>query len=202
MKPGSPEDNYADFLVASQSKAPQGAEPDLSAIRKELVPSPFRLGFWYLAFSFAGYLTSLLVCAQNSWGLSGFAHQVADAIHKLPDPWCPMVCGAVFTGVPFLLSAVLLTRFQHRYLIFKMWWFFAAIPIVGTVTMIFLPQSLQHHKMAHHMSMMTSRPDSLTETSWIAVWALTAILFPYLLELLLWTRIAPKKMLSLPPPRS
>jgi hypothetical protein len=191
MSPKKPIDDYNDFLESSESHS--AIQPDLSKIKNDLVPSAWHLAAWYSGFSVVGYLASLMICAQNSLGLSGFAHHVAQAIHSLPDPWCPMICGAVFTGVPFVLSTVLLNRFQHRYLIFKMWWFFAAIPIVGTISMILLPQSFQHQRLAKHMSELAARPHALSDAGWMTVWALTAIVFPYLLEIVVWKIVAPRK---------
>jgi hypothetical protein len=132
----------------------------------------------YLSFSVIGYLASLFVCAQNSFGLSRFAHDFAQAIHHLPDPLCPMVCGAVFTGIPFVLAALFLSRFQHRYLIYRMWWFFAAIPIFGTIVMILLPKNFQHQRLALHINELSARQNSPSDMQWMTVWALSAIVFP------------------------
>lgn len=193
MKTNNSLDNFKEFMNSRDSASLPPIGPDLSEIQKDLVPSARQLALWYSGFSVVGYFASLLVCAQNSFGLSGFAHKVAELLHNLPDPWCPMACGAVFTGVPFILSAIFLTRFQHRYLILKMWWFFASVPIFATIAMLLLPHNLQHHKLAMQMNELGLRPNALSDTAWLSVWAATAILFPYLLELILWRVVAPRK---------
>jgi hypothetical protein len=186
-----PIEDYKIFLESCEKFGT--VQPDMSKIKNELVPSALRLAVWYSGFSVVGYLASLFVCAQNSFGLSGLSHQVARTLHSLPDPWCPMICGAVFTGVPFILSTVLLNRFQHRYLIFKMWWFFAAIPIVVTIAMILLPQDLQHHRLSHNMIESSMKSLAFSDAGWVTTWALSAIVFPHLLEFFVWKVVAPRK---------
>jgi hypothetical protein len=192
MTAKKPAEDYKMFLSSGNSQTVK-VTPDLSKITQDLVSSPWHIVAWYLGFSVIGYFVSLLICAQNSLGLSGFAHHVAKAIHQLPYPWCPLICGAVFTGVPFFFTAFFLSRFQHRYLIFKMWWFFAAVPIFGTVSMILLPQNFQHHKLAHSMNETASGAHVFSDISWMAVWAISAIIFPYIFELVVWQFVAPKK---------
>jgi hypothetical protein len=193
MKKNNPPEDYKLFLTSQEAPLNDFNSQSLIKIKNDLVKSPWRLAGWYLGFSLLGYLVSLLVCAQNSLGLSGFAYDMAQAIHRLPDPWCPMICGAVFTAVPFVLTTAFLNRFQHRYLIFKMWWFFALIPCLGTLSMIWLPANFQHQRLTQHMHDLAQRNHGLSQTEWMVVWALSAIVFPYLCEWVVWGFVSPKK---------
>lgn len=167
-------------------------------IEKDLVRSPAQMMSLYLGLSLVGYALSLLICAQNTLGLSKFSHIISAGLHRLPDPWCPIVCGAVFTGIPFLLSCLFLTRFQHRYLIFRLWWFLAAIPLVTTGVMVFLPHGMQHAKLQQALQPVASRPDLLSDSAWISLWTASAILFPYLLELVVYLYVRPKRYRATP----
>ena len=189
-------ERFKEFLDSDAE--PAGFNPvslkSIAKIRSELVRSRVQLAFLYCGFSTVGYLASLFICAQNSLGLSGLSYAVAEHMHKVPDPWCPILCGAVFTGIPFLLSTLFLNRFQHRYLIRKMWWFFAAVPILGTAVMMLLPHKLQHARLSEHMDMLNNRSHSLTNVQWMIIWALSAILVPYLLESVVYLFLKPRKM--------
>lgn len=162
-------------------------------IHRDLVKSPQQMATFYLGISVVGYLSSLVICAQNTIGLSWFSHSVANGLHQIPDPWCPILCGSVFTGVPFVLSLFFLNRFQHRYLIFKMWWFFAAIPLAATGIMLLLPHGLQHARLDASLVPSVSRPEVLSDGAWMALWAASAILLPYLLEGVVYLFVRPKK---------
>lgn len=188
--------NHLSPDVEDQAKSPSASASSMSLnrlIEKDLVRTPAQMIFLYLGLSAVGYALSLLICAQNTLGLSKFSHIIAAGLHRLPDPWCPIVCGAVFTGIPFLLSCLFLTRFQHRYLIFKMWWFFAAVPLVTTGVMVFLPHGMQHAKLQPALQSVAARPDLLSDGAWISLWTASAILFPYLLELVVYFCVRPKR---------
>lgn len=156
---------------------------------KELVGSPYKLMLTYGLLSVVGYLISLTICAQNSFGLTHLSHQVAGALHTVPGILCPILCGFVFTGIPFLFSAVFLNRFQQRYMLFKLWWFLASVPLVTTLVMLYLPARMRHNAVSD------SDPASmfLTDIGWISIWAAAAILTPYILEGLIYLRIRQKK---------
>lgn len=159
-------------------------------IGRDLVKSPVQLGLIYGMLSLVGYAVSLMMCAQWSVGLSNFAFQASFHLHGLPGPICPLVCGAVFTGVPFLLSCVLLNRFQQRYLITRLWWFLALVPIVATGLMLILPKNLQH---THISSLPISIWGSSAEAAWIGLWATAALLTPYFLEAIVYFWVKPKR---------
>ena len=60
--------------------------------------------------------------------------------------------------------------------------------------MIFLPQSLQHQRMAGHMGDLAAKSFALSDTGWITAWALSAVVFPYLFELIVWKCVLPKQL--------
>jgi hypothetical protein len=201
---GDLESEYLLFLESDSGKeqSPQSELPsnfitiDLPVtkiIRKDLVHSPLQIAARYSVFSVIGYLVSLAVCAQNTLGLSPVSLKVAEFLHTLPEPLCPILCGAVFTGVPFLLTCLFLNRFQQRYLLFKMWGFLASVPIIATVSMFFLPHQLQHTKLAAAASI---QGHVLSDASWMAFWAASAILVPYLLEGIIYLMVRPRRAKS------
>jgi hypothetical protein len=162
------------------------------AITKDLVRSPLEMAALYTGLSIVGYVASLAVCAQNSFGLGSLSRRVADILHQLPDPWCPIVCGSVFALVPFVISSVVLNRFQQRYLMTRMWWFFASIPIAAAGLMLLLPHSLQHARMNAALSPSQVRPDLLSDGAWMAIWVATAVLLPYLLQAVVYVTLMPR----------
>lgn len=160
---------------------------------RELVSSPKKLMAFYGALSVAGYFVSLLICAQNSVGLSHFSHRVAGALHTIPGALCPLVCGFVFTAIPFLFAALFLNRFQHRYLLFRLWWFIAGVPVFTTLLMLFFPAPLQHSNIVD-----ASAVGHISETAWLSIWAVSAIATPYLLELFVYLMIRQRKYAKVP----
>ncbi|MEY4064190.1 MAG: hypothetical protein RIR26_398 [Pseudomonadota bacterium] len=165
-------------------------------IRKDLVRSPGQMALIYFGLSVVGYIASLAVCAQNAFGLSAIAHAVSYHIHQLPDPWCPILCGSVFTGIPFVLSLMFLNRFQHRYLIFRMWWFFASVPVFATGLMMILPSKFQHARMSGPMADAVARGDVMSNGAWMALWAASAILLPYILEGIVYLVVRPRRYIA------
>lgn len=181
----SDQNDFNEFLSMESGSAGVSAEIQFrlendnklkTIIRKDLVRSPKQLATVYLLFSSIGYFVSLFICAQNSIGLSALSHSVAMQIHGMPDPWCSIFCGSLFTGIPFAISALFLSRFQHRYLIFKMWWFFIAVPIAATLFMLVLPNNSHHN------------------ATWLLYWALSAIFMPYILEFFVYLAVKPKQI--------
>ena len=159
-------------------------------IGRDLVKSPSQLALFYLGLTLVGYAVSLIICAQWSVGFSPFAHTTALHLHSLPASICPLVCGAVFTGIPFLLSCLFLNRFQHRYLITRMWWFFALVPLVTTGIMLLMPATLQHSHAGTAASL--SQGDN-AGTEWIVLWTVAAIVTPFIFEAVVYFIVRPKR---------
>ncbi len=181
----SDQNDFNEFLSMESGKAGVSTEIQFrlendsklkTIIRNDLVRSPKQLATVYLLFSCIGYFVSLFICAQNSVGFGALSHSVAMHIHGMPDPWCSIFCGSLFTGIPFAISALFLSRFQHRYLIFKMWWFFIAVPVVATLFMLVLPNSSHHN------------------ANWLLHWAMSALFMPYILEFFVYLAVRPKRI--------
>lgn len=132
-------------------------------IEKELVVSRKRLFFVYFLGSILGYTLSLAICAQYGLGLSSLSWKLAQYLHSIPDPWCPIVCGVVFGISPTLVSTLYLSRFQHRFLIFRMGWLPALVPVLGTVTLLLFGDS--------------------RSWEWRCIWLASAVATPYVIEL-------------------
>ncbi|HET9239230.1 MAG TPA: hypothetical protein VFO10_18360 [Oligoflexus sp.] len=139
-----------------------GSQVPLSIV-KDLVISKARIGMVYLVGSIAGYFLTLVVCAQCSIGLSPLAWKTAGLIQSMPDPWCALICGSIFGVSPFVASLVLLTRFQHRFLLFRMTWIPILVPAIACAILTVFG--------AGH------------DWSWHGYWMLAAVLTPYLLEM-------------------
>lgn len=152
---------FADFL-SSEAASNDATAP--KRIVKDLVRSRLRLSLVYIVGGVLGYLLSLAICAQCSIGLSPISWKVGSLLHRIPDPWCPLLCGAVFGISPTLVTLFILSRFQHRFLIFQMGWLPALLPIAGAFVLIMLGDS--------------------HSWQWRAIWLAAAILTPYLVEAL------------------
>ena len=151
--------------------------------------SPSEIGLKYFGLSLVGYLISLTICARNSLGILQWSHAVAEVIHQLPAIPCAILCGSVFTSIPFILSLFLLNRFQQRYLLFKMWWFISAIPLLATFLLLILPVQLRHVGASRDEDHLFSG-----DWKWIAVWTAAAIVTPYVLELFVYLGVRKKKL--------
>jgi hypothetical protein len=139
-------------------------------ISNDLVNSKLRLSILYLFFSTIGYLVTLSLCAQGFVGLTAFSHSNLVVLQTIFSPMiCSIVCGAIFTAIPFLFSLFLLNRFKRRFLFLKMSWLVIAIPIIST-TAIFLLHS-------YHEALITMH----SHINEAIIWALAAILTPYIL---------------------
>jgi hypothetical protein len=160
MKPDPSE--WQKFL---QSEAPlDAAAPVPNRIEKDLVASRWKLSSTYIGGAALGYLISLMICAQCSIGLSPLAWKINSLIHTMPDPWCPLLCGFIFGFSPTLVSFLYLSRFQHRYLIFRMGWLPALVPLISSALMLL--------------------SDDPHGWMWRSIWLTAAILTPYMIELI------------------
>jgi hypothetical protein len=150
-----------EFLSINGETAAEYSPP--SMITNDLVTSRVKLSFVYIFGAVIGYIASLIICAQCGVGLSPFSWKIAQIIHNIPDPWCPILCGMVFGISPTIVSSMYMSRFQHRFLIFQIGWLPAIVPIVGTITLLATGDS---HSWA-----------------WRSIWFGAAVLTPYLVEL-------------------
>lgn len=146
-------------------------------INVKLVRSRKRFFLAYAFFSVLGYLFSLSLCSQNSIALTAFSLDTAAFLHRLPDPWCPIVCGFFFTLVPALCLLLFLDRFQIRRLVREFWWLPILTALFTCVLMIFLPGTFQHEGMhSHHEGVRQTQGDAL----WLFWWTVAAISIPAL----------------------
>lgn len=181
------ESAYSEFLSAeSESQQSPLIQNIAKKYASQLVRSPFRLGLFYVGLSLVGYFVSLVICAQNAVGIFNFSFDLANKLCMIPMPWCWMVCGALFSGVPFLISLATLNRFQQRYLLFKMWWLVAAIPVAAAALMLAVPSAF-----VSELAMPASM--RLEDLSSVLPWTLSAIATPYLLEACLYFFIRQKQ---------
>ncbi|RYZ90409.1 MAG: hypothetical protein EOP04_04010 [Proteobacteria bacterium] len=134
-----------------------------TVIANDLVTSRLKLSVVYILGAMIGYLASLVICAQCGVGLSPVSWKIAQFIHSIPDPWCPILCGVVFGISPTLVSSIYMSRFQHRFLIFQIGWLPAIVPIVGTITLLATGDS--------------------HSWEWRSIWFGAAVITPYLVEL-------------------
>lgn len=153
--------NLSEFL-AHAGNSPDHSLPLPRSIEKDLVVSRTRLCVIYFLGSVLGYMASLAICAQYGVGFSALSWKLAEYIHSIPDPWCPILCGFVFGISPTLVSVVYFSRFQHRFLIFRMGWLPASVPVLGTLTLVLLGDS--------------------RSWEWRGIWFLSAMATPYLIE--------------------
>lgn len=163
MKNNTPMPEFELFNQVSANAGPVELSKVTKSIERDLVSSPKKLALSYIAGSLIGYSASLAICAQCSVGLSQFAWDNAAMLHQIPDPWCPFVCGAVFGVAPFIVTLLFFTRFQHRYLLYRMWWLMIVMPIVGGLGLTAL--------------------GSDHDLMWNLQWMVTAVMTPYVCEL-------------------
>ena len=179
--PGDPDyDSFAAFDAPAQGpsfRSSHGVENALTRrVRRDLVVSPWHVGTVYVAASAAGYLCSLALCAQNSVGILPFSHAVAALMHIIPWPWCPLVCGALFSFVPTVLVGFFFTRFQRRYLLRRLWWLIALLPLVASALLIVTgdkdPAGWIRGAIAGDFS----------PSLWMILWTAGALVTPWILE--------------------
>jgi hypothetical protein len=156
--------NPADLEQFLKSEAPvDAAAPVPDVIEKDLVASRAKLSGTYVAGAALGYGISLTICAQCSIGLSPLAWKMNSFLHTMPDPWCAILCGFIFGFSPTLVSFFYLSRFQHRFLIFRMGWLPALVPLIASALLL-----------------LSGDPHGWI---WRLTWLLAAILTPYTMEL-------------------
>ena len=156
-----PEDDLAAFLAMDQAGDAKPA-PTPKVIVKDLVVSPARLITVYVLGALLGYALSLAICAQSSIGLSPVAWKTASLLDGMPGPLCPLTCGFVFGISPVFVSLFFLSRFQHRYLLFRLPWVPILIPILASAFLAF--KNVDH------------------SWAWHRIWLLAAIATPYVIE--------------------
>lgn len=154
-----------ELFKSADSSDPSTALRPPEAVLNELVRSKPRLILTYTLAGVLGYLSSLLVCAQCSIGFTALSWKTMHLLHQVPDPWCPLICGAIYGIFPFLASLLVLNRFQHRYLLFKMPWVPLLLPVLGSGALIL------------------SGP--VHDFQWHLIWFAAALSTPYLAELTL-----------------
>ena len=110
-------------------------------IVRDLVQSRGRLIGTYILGSFLGYLLSLLFCEQCEIGFSELSHTAAHHLHSIPDPWCAFVCGSLYGLSPALLILGAFSRFQFRYILFKMPLLVVMVPITGSFLITFFGEA-------------------------------------------------------------
>lgn len=145
-------------------------------IARDLVSSQARLILSYSLAGTLGYLSSLLICAQCSIGFTPLSWQTMALLHKIPDPWCPLVCGAIFGIFPFLFSLLFLNRFQHRYLLYRLPWVPIGLPLIGSSVLTLF--------------------GSVHDLQWHLLWFAAALSTPYLGELFLGLFLRQKRASS------
>lgn len=118
------------------SKGSLAEDSVVRRVTRDLVSSPARAVGTYVAVSALGYVASLALCAQNDVGILPFSHAVASRMHVIPWPWCPLLCGALFSIVPALLGPLFFTKFQMRFLLKHFWWLIALLPLVASLVLV------------------------------------------------------------------
>lgn len=161
-----------DLFATESSPSPQLEAP--AAIVGDLVSSKFKLIMTYMGASALGYCASLLICAQCSIGFSSLSWQTMHLIHKIPDPWCAMVCGAIYGIFPFLASMIFLNRFQHRFLLFRLPWVPISVPLLGNIAL--------------------TLTGAVHDLSWHVIWFISALSIPYLCEFLTGLSLKQKQL--------
>jgi hypothetical protein len=182
-------DNGTDFGGPSLT-AQKAQDVALGATRHqiaaELARSQRNFIWVFLLLSFLGFVGSLALCAQNSFGLTGFSNEFAMLLHTLPDPWCPIICGVVFAGPSVALYAVALDRFQWRRLTHTLWWLPICTTAVACVVMLVAPETLQHEGMRIDHGGGHALRDRSAQLGWMAFWFVGALVPPLLVRR--WSR--------------
>jgi len=174
---------YEQFMLAGTQLglAPVSIAPTRSPayqrIRKDLVASRWKLAALYIALTCGGYGVSLSLCAQNGVGILPLSYRVAGSMHFIPWPWCPLVCGALFTAVPNIFSRVFFTRFQQRYLMKRLGWLVAAAPFLASVSLVLMGE---RNPSAFFEGLMVA---DFAASEWLVLWGIGALVSVALLEL-------------------
>lgn len=173
------ESNDLKDFETSTGDLPANVQSDLEstekAISDELKRSRGRFFISFSLLSVIGYFCSLSVCSQNSIALTQLSLNVAAHLHQLPDPWCPIVCGIVFSILPILFLFIWLDRFQLRRLIVQFWWLPVLTTLLSCLLMSVLPAAFQHDGMhASHNGIRNTHGDVI----WLMWWTLSAMAIP------------------------
>jgi hypothetical protein len=166
-------------FVGSSGDLPDGVQIELKQterkISAELVRSDRLFFVAFFVLTIVGYFCSLLVCSQYSVAFTTLSVNVASVLHQLPDPWCPIVCGIVFSILPTAGLFVFLDRFQRRRLVIRFWWLPVLTTFASCLLMSQLPASMQHQGMhSSHHGLRHLHGD----LAWLAWWMISAISIP------------------------
>lgn len=166
-------------FVSASGDLPEGVQAELQQTEKkisaDLVRSKKFFFVSFFALTVAGYFCSLSVCSQYSIAFTSLSVNVASVLHQLPDPWCPIVCGLVFSFLPTGGLYVFLDRFQRRRMILRFWWLPVLTTLFSCLLMSQLPAAMQHQGMhASHHGLRHLQGD----LAWLAWWMTSAIGVP------------------------
>ncbi len=183
-------EDYDDFMNAGKNDLIFDSNKNYSKIKKniskELVSSKFKLGFLFFIFSLVGYVINLSICAQGTFGLTQFSYQVFHTLHAhLPQSVCAFTCGTALTSFPLIFTLLFLNNFERRYLLSKMNWLIILVPILVTA-FIFIAtwHDFPSTKPVHIFGALNLQ-EALIDGF---IWAASAILAPYFLQLLFYMR--------------
>ncbi|MEY4066533.1 MAG: hypothetical protein RIR26_2741 [Pseudomonadota bacterium] len=166
---------YQMFLEAADDGAFHSTRTSHVAerISRDLVSSPRSIGIKYTILVIVGFFLSLLICAQGNIGLGAVSFKIFEEVMSfIPPKFCGIVCGTIFSGVPFFFSLIVLNRFEQRYLLFRMWWLVLLLPILGAVCMQF------------YGNVMRDADDFMW--GWASSWTIAAVMTPYVFETVLY----------------
>ena len=168
----------------------KGAQNIKERINGQLVKNHYAFTGFYVALSVAGYLFSLLFCAQNANGFSMFSQHVAHNLHSLPDVICAPLCGAAFSIIPVFSTLFIFNRFQKRYLFSKFWWYMILFPPLFASLFLLIPSNILGFEVHEHVL------EHYSDTTWLGMWTLSAILTPYISFLLIYLNVFKKRKVS------
>lgn len=178
---GFTDEELGEFLrtVEAPPRSP-GLQSVAARLSRDLVGSKRRFAAYYVLVIAFGYFLSLSVCGQHNLGFFVLSRLVADWIATLHWSLCAVTCGALFTGIPFLASSVFLSRFQQRYLLFRLWTLVFGLPIFATGLLLV---ARTHFAGGHQAGMAAGAvAGQMNSPAWFALWISSAILTPFVLE--------------------
>ncbi len=166
----------------------------LRRVVKDLAPNRKRIIASYLGFHALGYGLSLTFCAQFGVGFISISHSIADVMHRIPWPWCPLICGFLYTIPPLLLSRLLLSRFQQRYLFTRVAWLPISTPLAACLLLLVFGSAT-----TGDFSFTVSTHSSLSHGmdagggAWVLLWTFGAILSSFAADFVQAKRLLRKK---------
>ncbi|MCA2961396.1 MAG: hypothetical protein IOD12_14185 [Silvanigrellales bacterium] len=168
--------DFKTFVECGAPATSMGEDSVVRRVTRDLVASPFRVALAYVGVSACGYVASLALCAQNDVGILPFSHAVAARMHVIPWPWCPLLCGALFSAVPALLGPFLFTRFQMRFLLTRFWWLIAGLPLLASLVLVATGNNDVHawFEGGSHVG--------FSPNLWMILWTAGALGTPWILE--------------------